>query len=290
MQYHSYTMSHNMTRRQASATLLAAAAASAQGSAKVTRYVRFRKGAAIAFGILNGDTVSELKGNLFANPSDSGTKHKLSEVKLLSPIPTPSKILALAGNYRSHLGKADPRPNPEPFYKPPSCLQNPEDPIIYPKDATDLHHECELVIVIGKRCSHVTEAQANDYIFGYTAGNDVSERIWQNDPKVKDVQWWRAKGADTFGPLGPVIARGLDPGNLKIQCRVNGAVKQEDSTSHLVHGPLKIVSFISQYVAMNPGDIIFTGTPGRTTPMKPGDVCEVEIEGIGILRNKIVAA
>ena len=290
MLYDSYTMNFQPTRRQASATLLAAAAAYAQGGSKVTKYVRFRKGATTAFGILDGDTVKELKGNLFANPTDTGTKHKLSEVKLLHPVVNPSKILALAGNYRSHLGAAAPRPNPEPFYKPPSCLQNPDDPILYPKDAANLHHECELVIVIGKRCSHVSEAEANDYIFGYTAGNDVSERIWQNDPKVKDVQWWRAKGADTFGPLGPVIARGLDPGNLKIQCRVNGTVQQEDNTSHLIYGPAKVVSFISHYVAMNPGDIIFTGTPGKTTAMKPGDVCEVEIEGIGILRNKIVSA
>jgi 2-keto-4-pentenoate hydratase/2-oxohepta-3-ene-1,7-dioic acid hydratase in catechol pathway len=286
-------MDLKVTRRQASATLFAAAAASApasaQGSSAVTKYVRFRKGANIAFGILDGDTVKELKGNLLANPTDSGVKHKLSDVKLLTPIVSPSKILALAGNYRSHLGKADPRTNPEPFYKPPSSLQNPEDPIVTPKDASPLHHECELVIVIGKRCSKVTEAQAKDYIFGYTAGNDVSERIWQNDVKTKDVQWWRAKGADTFSPVGPVIAKGLDTSNLKIACRVNGQVKQEDSTSQLVHGPHKIVSYISQYVTMLPGDLIFTGTPGKTTGMKPGDVVEVEIEGIGILRNRVIA-
>jgi 2-keto-4-pentenoate hydratase/2-oxohepta-3-ene-1,7-dioic acid hydratase in catechol pathway len=145
------------------------------------------------------------------------------------------------------------------------------------------------VVVIGKHTSKATIEQAKDAIFGVTCGNDVSERIWQNDPKVKDVQWWRAKGADTFGPVGPVIARGIDYGNLKIQTRLNGNVLQSDSTDHLVHNCEKVVSFISQAVTLHPGDLIFTGTPGKTSPMKPGDVVEIDIEGIGILRNKVVA-
>src|SRR4029453_19310546 len=118
---------------------------------------------------------------------------------------------------------------------PPSCLQNPEDPIVIPPGAKDVHYEAELVIVIGKRASQVSVGEAKDYIFGVTGGNDVSERIWQNDPKIKDVQWWRAKGADTFGPIGPLIARGINYGNLKIQTRLNGQVMQQDTTAHLVH-------------------------------------------------------
>jgi 2-keto-4-pentenoate hydratase/2-oxohepta-3-ene-1,7-dioic acid hydratase in catechol pathway len=233
--------------------------------------------------------VRQLAGDLFSSPKETGARHKLSEVKLLHPIAAPSKILALAGNYRSHLGGASPRTNPEPFYKPPSCQQNPEDPIVIPPGAKNVHFECELVIVIGRKATRASLAEAKECIFGVTCGNDVSERIWQNDSKVKDVQWWRAKGADTFGPTGPVIARGIDYGNLKIQTRLNGKVMQEDSTASLVHNCESIVSFISQAVTLHPGDLIFTGTPGKTSPMKPDDVVEVEIEGIGVLRNPVRA-
>ncbi|MEZ5401509.1 MAG: fumarylacetoacetate hydrolase family protein [Bryobacteraceae bacterium] len=278
-----------MKRRDLLALAATSLAAQAQ-PAGVTRYVRFRKGSSgPTYGVLAGEAIRELKGNLFENPAETGATHKLADVKLLYPV-RPTKVLALAGNYQSHLGKAAPRTNPEPFYKPLTCLQNPGDPILIPKDATDVHFECELVIVIGKRTKGVSAAQARDYIFGITCGNDVSERIWQNDPKVKDVQWWRAKGADTFGPVGPAIARGLDYSNLTIQTRLNGNVMQKDSTSHLVHGPAETVSFISQYVMLMPGDLIFTGTPGKTSPMKPGDVVEVEIEGVGILKNPVRAA
>lgn len=265
-----------------------AAATAAQAQSKVTKYVRFRKGNTTAYGILEGDTVQEIRGPLFGNHSASGGKHKLTDVKLLCPAENPSKILALAGNYRSHLGTRPPAPHPEPFYKPPSSLQNPEDSIILPKDSTNVHHECELVIVIGKHASKVSVVDAKNYIFGVTCGNDVSEREWQNGSK-KDVQWWRAKGADTFSPLGPVIARGIDYHNLTIQTRVNGEVKQKDSTSHFVHDCHITVSFISQYVALNPGDLIFTGTPGTTSKLKAGDIVEIDIEGIGVLKNKVVA-
>jgi 2-keto-4-pentenoate hydratase/2-oxohepta-3-ene-1,7-dioic acid hydratase in catechol pathway len=276
-----------INRRQLLTATAAAFAPRAQAQGKVIKYCRFRKGNAVAFGIVDGASVRELSGDLFANPKETGATHKLADVKLLHPIAAPSKILALAGNYRSHIGAAPPRPNPEPFLKPPSCLQNPEDPIVIPPGAKDVHYEGELVIVIGRKASRVSAAQAKDYIFGVTCGNDVSERIWQNDAKLKDVQWWRAKGADTFGPIGPVIARNLDYGNLKISTRLNGAVVQDDHTSHLVHNCETAVSFISQSVTLFPGDLVFTGTSGTTKPMKSGDVVEIEIEGIGVLRNKV---
>ncbi len=276
-----------MTRRQLLSLL--PAALPAQSKSAVTRYCRFRKGTLTAHGILDGETIRQLRGDLFANPTETGARHKLADVKLLYPIERPSKILALAGNYRSHLGSAPPRPNPEPFYKPPSSLQNPGDPIVIPPGAKDVHYEAELVLVIGKTATRVSVAQAKDHIFGVTCGNDVSERIWQNDPKIKDVQWWRAKGADTFSPVGPVIARGLDYHNLKIGARLNGTTVQDDHTSHFVHDAFLTVSFISQFVTLYPGDLIFTGTSGQTKPMKPGDVIEVEIEGVGILRNPVTA-
>ncbi len=278
-----------MNRRHLLSTLFAGGfAVTAQTNSKAVKYCRFQKGSLTAFGIIDGATIRQLNGNdLFANPRESGATHKLSEVKLLAPIGAPSKMLALAGNYKSHIGSAPPRSNPEPFYKPPSSLQDPEGPIVIPPGATDVHYEGELVIVIGKRTRRVSVAEAKDCIFGVTCGNDVSERIWQNDPKIKDVQWWRAKGADTFSPLGPVIARGIDYGDLKIQTRLNGKLVQDDHTSHLIHDCPATVSFISQAVTLLPGDLIFTGTSGKTMPMKAGDSVEIEIEGIGILRNKV---
>ncbi len=278
-----------MKRRHALSTLLASGfAATGQTNSKAVKYCRFQKGSLTAFGILDGATIRQLSGNdLFANPAPSGATHKLTEVKLLAPIGAPSKILALAGNYQSHLGVAPARSNPEPFYKPPSSLQDPEAAIVIPPGAQDVHYEGEMVIVVGKRARRVNVAEAKDCIFGVTCGNDVSERIWQNDPKIKDVQWWRAKGADTFCPIGPVITSGIDYGKLKIQTRLNGKLVQDDNTSHLIHDCHKTVSFISQAVTLLPGDLIFTGTSGQTTPMKAGDTVEVEIEGIGILRNKV---
>ncbi len=257
-------------------------------SGVVIRFARFRKGTLVAHGIADGETVREIRGDLFGSYRETGARHRLADVKLLFPV-EPSKILALAGNYRSHLGSQAPAPHPEPFYKPLSSLQNPDDPVVIPKGATDVHFECELVIVLGKRASRVSIDEARSAIFGVTCGNDVSERQWQNGPR-KDVQWWRAKGADTFSPVGPVIARGLDYSKLAIETRLNGKVMQKDTTASLIHDCPATVSFISQFVTLMPGDLIFTGTPGRTSPMSPGDVVEVEIEGIGVLRNRVVAA
>jgi 2-keto-4-pentenoate hydratase/2-oxohepta-3-ene-1,7-dioic acid hydratase in catechol pathway len=135
----------------------------------------------------------------------------------------------------------------------------------------------------------VSTENALDYVFGVTAGNDVSERIWQNDEEKRDIQWWRAKGTDTFGPVGPYIVSGIDYSNLKLRLRLNGEVKQEESTSQLTHDIPSIVSFISRYVTLHPGDLIFTGTPGATSAIAPGDTVEVELEGVGMLRNPVVA-
>jgi 2-keto-4-pentenoate hydratase/2-oxohepta-3-ene-1,7-dioic acid hydratase in catechol pathway len=145
------------------------------------------------------------------------------------------------------------------------------------------------VIVIGKKCSKVSKEAALDYVLGVTAGNDVSERIWQNDEERKDVQWWRAKGTDSFGPVGPCIISGVDYGNLMLRLRLNGEMKQESNTDQLIHDIPSTVSFISRYITLHPGDLIFTGTPGQTSDIKPGDVVEVELEGAGVLRNRVVA-
>lgn len=267
---------------------MAAGLAAAQPPGAGAKYVRFQKDSAVAYGLLEGDTVREIHGDLFGARKPAARRHKLGEVKLLYPV-APPKILAVGLNYRSHLGNRPTPPSPEIFYKPITCLQHPGDPIVIPADSKNTHYEGELVLVIGKRASRISEADAPGVIFGVTCGNDVSERDWQGGPQ-KDLQWWRAKGADSFGPLGPCIATGLEYGALLLQTRLNGEVVQKQVTSDLLFNPARIVSYISHYVTLTPGDVIYTGTPGSTRKMNPGDTVEVEIEGIGVLRNKVIAA
>jgi 2-keto-4-pentenoate hydratase/2-oxohepta-3-ene-1,7-dioic acid hydratase in catechol pathway len=277
-----------MTRRRdiVLGSLLATAGAGAQPSGGlVSRFVRFRRGSVVSYGILDGETVEAIDGGLFGARKRTGRRSPLREVQLLTPC-QPTKVLAVGLNYRSHIGSATPPSKPEIFYKPISCLQNPGGPIVIPADSKNTHYEGELVIVIGKRATQVPVERAKEYIFGVTCGNDVSERDWQGGP-AKDLQWWRAKGADTFGPLGPVIARGADYGSLLLQTRLNGEVVQKQNTSDLLFDCPHIVSFISRYVTLEPGDVIYTGTPGATRRMKPGDVVEVEIEQVGVLRNPV---
>ena len=247
-------------------------------------YLRYQSASGTSYGILEGETVREIKGGLFDN-SPSTTTHPLSQVKLLSPC-QPTKIMAVGLNYKSHLGSRPQPAHPEMFYKPVSALQNPGDPIILPTDASDTHSEGELVVVIGKQAKNVSPDEARAAIFGVTCGNDVSDRSWQHGDR-KDLQWWRAKGSDTFAPLGPYIVTGLDYGNLLLQTRMNGEVIQKQYTSDLIFDCASVVSWVSGWVTLMPGDVIYTGTPGNTRKMKAGDVMEVEIEGIGVLRNPV---
>jgi 2-keto-4-pentenoate hydratase/2-oxohepta-3-ene-1,7-dioic acid hydratase in catechol pathway len=268
--------------------MAAAAAYAAQGKNKVTKYIRYRYGSTTAYGILDGDAVRELRGDLFGDRKETGTKHRLADVKLLHPC-EPPKILAVGLNYKSHLGDRKPPEHPEIFYKPITSLQHPEENIVIPPAAKNVHYEGELVLIIGKRVRRGSLDEAREAIFGVTCGNDVSERDWQGGPE-KDLQWWRAKGADTFAPLGPAIVHGLDYANLLLQTRLNGNVVQKQYTSDLIFDGPAIVSWISQCVTLTPGDAIYTGTPGHTSRMNEGDAVEVEIEGIGVLRNRIALA
>lgn len=256
----------------------------------VTHYVRYTAaGGRPTYGRIEGDKIQPLSAAPWRNPQPAGDPVAAASVKLLFPC-TPPKVLAVGRNYKSHVGKETPPARPEIFYKPISCLLNPGDPIVIPSDSKNTHHEAELVIVIGKRCKNVSVAQAKAAIFGYTCGNDVSERDWQGGPD-KDMQWWRGKGADTFGPLGPVIATGIDPAaGLMLQARLNGEVVQKQSTTDLLFDCPTIVSFISKYVTLVPGDVIYTGTPGSTRAMKPGDVIEIELDKVGVLRNPVRGA
>ena len=174
---------------------------------------------------------------------------------------------------------------PQPFLKPTACLTPHLSEIRLPNDAGPVHYEAEMVLVIGKRASDVSPQEARDHIFGITCGNDVSARQWQKN----DIQWWRAKGADTFGPVGPWIVTGLNDADRTLRLRLNGQLRQEAKTSELIHGAAEIVSFISRHTTLFPGDLIFTGTPGSTDVLAPGDVVEVELEGVGTLRNTVVS-
>ena len=251
-----------------------------------TRYLRFSVDGQEAYGILEGDQVRQLSGDLFGEWEKTETTHALADVTILVPSKNPSKVLALAGNYKSHIGDSEPNPYPEPFIKLPSSLLAPGGEVVQPPDTDPVHYEAEVVIVIGKRARNVSVEAALDYVLGITCGNDISARTWQRN----DVQWWRAKAADTFSPTGPYILSGVDYSNLNMVLKVNGEVRQEAKISDMIHGLAESVSFISKYVTLEPGDLIFTGTPGTTKGMQPGDEVTVEIEGVGVLKNKVVAA
>jgi len=248
---------------------------------KIARYLVHGK---TGYGVVDGDTIKQIAGSPFERFELTGQEHHLCQVKLLAPV-APSKILAIAANYTSHLGDMEPPKRPEPFYKVPTCVVGPDEAIIIPKQAGRVDEEAELAVVMGRRCSKVPKDKALDYVLGYTCGNDISAREWQRG----DMQWWRAKSSDTFGPIGPFIVTDLDGSNLNIWARVNGEQVQHCHTSDLLYGIPTLISFISQVVTLEAGDVIFTGTSGVPAEIKAGDVVEVEIEGIGILSNPVEA-
>jgi len=199
----------------------------------------------------------------------------------------PSKIIGIGQNYRAHaieMGKGLPE-EPLMFLKPRSALISDGAAIARPGGFERVDYEGELGVVIGTRASRVSKDKALDVVLGYTCVNDVTVR----DLQKKDGQWARAKGFDTFCPIGPRIVPGLDPRNLRITTRVNGTVKQDSSTSDLIFDVATLISFCSQYMTLEPGDVISTGTPAGVGNLEPGDVCEIEIEGIGVLRNTVIA-
>lgn len=274
-----------ITRCVLALAIVAASSLAVAAERRVTRFVRFRSGDAVAYGLLEGETIRQISGNLFGDWKPTGKTHRLAHVRLLVPT-QPSKVLALAGNYGSHLGDRKPHAHPEIFFKVPSCLIADGDSVVLPEGSDPVHYEAELVIVIGRRAKQVPVERALDYVFGVTCGNDISARNWQKN----DVQWARAKASDTFGPCGPVIARGLDYDNLRVRLRQNGQTKQDQRTSTMVHSVAETVSWASRFFTLEPGDLIFTGTSGTTEAIHPGDRLEVEIEGVGVLHNGVVAA
>jgi 2-keto-4-pentenoate hydratase/2-oxohepta-3-ene-1,7-dioic acid hydratase in catechol pathway len=253
--------------------------------AKVVKYGRFKAGNDVHYGILEGDKLRVISGVPWEPYTKSERLYPVADVKLLAPVES-RKVFCLAGNYASHMAGQPLFTKPELFFKLPTSICAHGDDVVIPKGTEDVHYEAELVLVIGKRAKNVSKEEAAACIAGVTCGNDISARDWQKG----DKQWWRAKGCDTFGPIGPWLVTGLNPDNLLVQMRVNGEEKQKERTNDLLFKSAEIVSFVSRHVTLEPGDTIFTGTPQKTTPVKPGDVMEVEIEGVGILRNKVAAA
>lgn len=262
------------------AVTLAANAIDAQ-----SQFVRYSSGGRVAFGelVTGGETIRELDRNFLDGGRPTGRTVRTRDVRLLAPV-EPVKVIAVGLNYKSHLGERPAATYPGIFAKYPTSIIASGDTIVLPPDANNAHFEGELVVVMGRKTSRVSVQEARAHIFGVTVGNDVSERDWQRT----DLQWLRAKASDTFGPLGSVIVTGVNYDDLLLQTRLNGEVVQSQRTRDLIFDVPTIVSYVSQYVTLMPGDVIFTGTPGATRAIKSGDVVEVEIENVGVLRNPVV--
>lgn len=260
----------------------AAAPVQAQAHDGPVLFVRYEHQGRVSYGALQGERIQEIDGDLFGTHRPTDRWVALADVKLLPPTEA-KKVIAMGLNYQSHLGTRAPAEYPGLFAKYPTSLVGHGDDVIQPPDSKNLHYEGEMVLVIGKTCRDVSEADALSCVFGITAGNDMSERDWQGS----DLQWFRAKASDTFGPVGPAIARGVDPDNVLVETRVNGEVRQHERTSDLIFSSAQIVSYVSRYVTLEAGDLIFSGTPQTTRALNPGDVMEVEVEHVGVLRNTV---
>ncbi len=250
---------------------------------------RFRAAEKTFDGVIEGDSVFEIEGGLFAAASGGikkGAAHNLASVRLLAPV-LPSKIVAIGLNYKAHaaeFGKALPE-EPMLFIKPSTSVIGTGDEIVYPAHMSHrVDYEGELGVVIGKTAKEVPAKEAARYILGYTCVNDVTAR----DLQGKDVQYTRAKGFDTFAPIGPVIETALDPLDATIQTFLNGQLKQNTSSKDMIFNVFQLVSFVTHVMTLLPGDIITTGTPSGIGKMRPGDEVEVRIEGIGSLKNRVV--
>lgn len=258
------------------------------------RFARFRVRGREHYGVVEGERVRVIRGSPFGRWERTEGAYGLEEVRLLPPT-RPVQALGIGANYADHIaqaeatsGRAHAGRGIQPWTKGVASLTGHGSPIVITREARDLevHYEAELVIVIGKRCRRVSRARAREHILGYTCGNDVSEKgAWE-----RDLSFWRAKGVPSWGPVGPWVETEVDPTQgLDLVVRVNGEEHHRTNTRLMVHDVYDIVSYISRYTWLYPGDVIFTGAAGVTRALRPGDVVEVEIEGIGTLRNPVVA-
>ena len=248
------------------------------------RLVRFLANGRAAWGVLKGDAVAELGGEDFPDLASITAHHPAAGVKLLAPC-WPSKVIAVGLNYRDHareLGMAVPD-EPIVFLKPPTSVIGPGDVIVRPAMSSRVDYEAELGIVISDRFARIAPEEVRKHILGYTCANDVTAR----DLQKKDGQWTRAKGFDTFCPVGPWLETDLDAADLLVESYLNGERRQSSRTSQFIFGIERLVSFISHVMTLEAGDLIITGTPPGIGPLQPGDEIEVRIEGIGSLKNSV---
>lgn len=256
---------------------------------KICRFVA-GDSSAPRFGILEGDSIAEISGTPWGAQGwkKTGRMIPVTGVRLIAPV-TPSKIVCVGRNYAAHaaeLGNEVPK-EPLIFLKPPSSIAGPGEPIVLTKFSNRVEHEAELGLIVGRRAAHLSESDdALSYLCGYTCVNDVTAR----DLQKADVQFTRAKGFDTFCPVGPHIETDLNPADVLVECRVNGAVRQSARTSLMIFSGAFVVRWISRMMTLEPGDLIATGTPAGVGPLVAGDKAEVLVEGIGVLSNPVHAA
>jgi 2-keto-4-pentenoate hydratase/2-oxohepta-3-ene-1,7-dioic acid hydratase in catechol pathway len=249
---------------------------------------RYEADGRVSFGVVDpdGGVVREVEGDPFGPLRETGVRRRLADIRVLAPV-APSKIVAIGLNYRDHAKEMGKKIPDEPllFLKAPSALNHPGGDVVYPAASRRVDHEAELAVVIGKVAKNVRSTDAAGVILGYTCINDVTAR----DLQVKDVQYTRAKGFDTFAPLGPWIDTAVSPESLSVRCTVNGELRQDGNTREMGASVFRLVEFISHVMTLYPGDVIATGTPPGVGPLRVGDLVTVEIEGVGALSNRVVA-
>jgi 2-keto-4-pentenoate hydratase/2-oxohepta-3-ene-1,7-dioic acid hydratase in catechol pathway len=255
-------------------------------AAPTTRFVRVLHDGTPRYGVLDGTEVALIDPHPFVPFRATGERLGLEGLRLLAPV-IPSKVVCVGKNYRDHAAEMGGEVPDEPlfFLKPSSSVVGPGEPIRLPTDLADeFHHEAELAVVVGALLQRVGPEQALAGVLGYTAANDVTAR----DLQRRESQWFRAKGFDSFCPLGPAVATGLHPDDLRVRCLVDGEVRQDGTTADLVWGVAELLSEISQVVTLLPSDVVLTGTPAGVGPLRPGQRVRVEIDGIGVLDNPVV--
>ena len=248
------------------------------------RIARVEHGGGAEWAIVEGETVYRLEGSPFGSSRRGERLGDLASIRLLAPC-EPTKVLCIGLNYRAHAAESGQEVPKEPlmFFKPPTAVIGPGDDVIWAPGSQRIDYEAELTVVFKKQAKNVAPGAFREYVLGYTCGNDISARDFQRG----DGQWSRAKGSDTFCPLGPWIETDVDPGNLRIVGKLNGEVRQDSTTADLAFNVDQLVSHVTRYFTMLPGDVLLTGTPAGIGPMNSGDEYEITIEGIGSLRNRI---
>lgn len=255
------------------------------------RIARFAKGEELAFGVVDGEpgaeVVNELAGHPFQpNPEPSGSQQPLADARLVAPV-LPTKVVAIGRNYAEHAAEFgnDVPDEPIVFLKPSTSVIGPGEPIAYPNVSSDVQYEAELAVVIGRVCREVPKERVRDVVFGYTCANDVTAR----DLQRREAQWGRAKGCDTFCPIGPWIETDVDPSDLAITCTVGDELRQSGRTSQMIYDVAALVAYVTEAMTLLPGDVILTGTPAGVGPLQVGERVSVGIEGIGTLTNPVIA-